>query len=64
MTLILMALFLVALGWHAMLGLRVVIEDYVPGHAIRLVAILALQFAIVLLGASGMTALLVIAFGR
>ncbi len=63
-TLILAVLFLAVLCWHGALGLRVVIEDYVRSHAIRLAALLAMQFTVVILGASGMAALLVIAFGR
>lgn len=58
------SLFLVILAYHAALGLKVVIEDYVRAHALRLIAVVAMQFAIGLLTMAGIVALLTIAFGQ
>ena len=58
-----MAVLLVAIGFqHTHLGMRVIIEDYVPGHSARL-ACLLLNSAVALLGgAFGVMALLKVAF--
>ena len=56
----LMSLFLIALIYHAVLGLQVVIEDYIHGHATKLVLLLLIQFAGFGLGAAGLVALLLI----
>ena len=58
------SLFLVILAYHGALGLKVVIEDYVRVHALRLAAILAMQFVIAFLAMAGIVALLTIAFGQ
>lgn len=48
---VLMALLLVGLFWHSWLGVQVVIEDYVHTEAVKLLALIALQFVHFLLGA-------------
>jgi succinate dehydrogenase / fumarate reductase, membrane anchor subunit len=60
---ILLALSFVSVLWHMRLGLQVVIEDYMHGHAIRLLALLAVTFVTVALGAAALYAILKMSFG-
>ncbi len=59
---VMMILFLVAAFWHAKLGLQVVIEDYVSDHAVRTVAIIAVNLLSVALAVVGVFSVLHIAF--
>jgi succinate dehydrogenase / fumarate reductase membrane anchor subunit len=62
LTALLMALMLIALFYHAALGLQVIIEDYVHSAA-KLPAILLIRFACFGLAAAGILAVLRIALG-
>jgi len=59
-----MILFIGALFYHAVLGLQVVIEDYISAHGPRMVLIVLVQFAGFALAMAAIIALLVIAFGH
>jgi succinate dehydrogenase / fumarate reductase membrane anchor subunit len=57
-----MILFLVAAFHHAQLGMQVVIEDYVPNHGARIVAITAVKFTCAALAVLCVVSILVVAF--
>ena len=59
----LMILLIVATFHHAQLGLQVVIEDYVHDEGIKVGALLVMKAAAVLLGLTGVLAVLKIAVG-
>ncbi len=50
-------------SYHGVIGLQVVLEDYVPARGPRLVANVLIQFAAVVLAAAGIFAVLKIALG-
>ena len=50
-------------AWHAMLGLQVVIEDYVGDKGARMALLLVVKFALVVAAVIGVLAVLRIAFG-
>ncbi len=49
--------------YHSLLGVQVVVEDYVSSHGVKVVTMLALQFIHFVLGALGLFSVLRIAFG-
>jgi succinate dehydrogenase / fumarate reductase, membrane anchor subunit len=57
-----MILFLVASFHHAQLGMQVVIEDYVPGHAARVVCVTVVKFGCFALAVLCTVSILVVAF--
>jgi len=56
-------LLVVTAAYHALLGLQVVIEDYVSDHGKRIVVLLVVKFALVVAAVVGALAVLRIAFG-
>lgn len=62
-TVVLLSLLLIALFRHTVLGLEVIAEDYIHACGLKIITIGLLRFAGVILAASGIFAMLVIAFG-
>jgi succinate dehydrogenase / fumarate reductase membrane anchor subunit len=56
-------LLVVVAAWHAVLGLQVVVEDYVADKGTRLLVLIAIKFAFVAAAVVGVLAVLRIAFG-
>ena len=61
---VLMLAFVVAVFWHAQLGLQVVVEDYVHGHGAQLLLQVAIRFLCFLGAAAGVLAVIRIALGH
>lgn len=53
-----LTLLLLAMGWHSQLGVQVVIEDYVHHKGLKSLALLAVNFAHVVVVAAGVYAVL------
>jgi succinate dehydrogenase / fumarate reductase membrane anchor subunit len=60
---VLMMLFVFATVWHSLLGLQVVVEDYVRGKGARVLVLVLLRFIHVLAGAAALFAVLKLALG-
>jgi len=60
---VLLLLLSVTLAWHSMLGVQVVIEDYVHGPALKVVSLILSKFAHVFLGVAAVLAILKVALG-
>ncbi|MFO1352118.1 MAG: succinate dehydrogenase, hydrophobic membrane anchor protein [Gammaproteobacteria bacterium] len=61
---VLLVLMLVIAFYHAMLGVQVILEDYVRREGLRLVVLLALKALLVLLAAIAVFAVLRVALGN
>lgn len=62
-TALLLILLVVVAAWHSQLGLRVIVEDYVPAPGARTVTLTLLSFLHALLAAAGVLAVLRVALG-
>jgi succinate dehydrogenase / fumarate reductase membrane anchor subunit len=60
---VLMMLFVFATVWHSLLGVQVVVEDYVRGKGARVLVLVLLRFIHVLAGAAALFAVLKLALG-
>lgn len=60
---VLLLLLTANLTWHSMLGVQVVIEDYVHGPATRIACLLFSKFAHVVLGLAAVFAILKVSLG-
>jgi succinate dehydrogenase / fumarate reductase membrane anchor subunit len=58
-----MLLFVVALFWHAQLGVRVIIEDYVHHELSKIVSLMLVNFAALALGLACVVAILKVSLG-
>lgn len=61
---VLLIAFVIAMAWHAQLGLQVVIEDYVHTAWLALVAQILVRFVCVLAGLAGVLAIARLALGN
>jgi succinate dehydrogenase / fumarate reductase membrane anchor subunit len=61
---VLLALFIPTLFYHSMLGIQVVVEDYITSEGRKLATLLILKFAHALGAAAGVFAVLKIALGN
>lgn len=59
----LMVLTILTTFYHLHLGVQVVIEDYISNHAMRIVGVIAVQFASILLAVTGIVSVLKVATG-
>lgn len=60
---VMLVLFIATVFYHSMLGIQVVVEDYVAGEGRKLVTLLVLKFAHAIAAAAGIFAVLKIALG-
>ena len=62
-TSLLLILFILVATWHSQLGVRVVVEDYVPSAGTRTLTLVVSTFAHAIVAVAGVFAVLKVAFG-
>jgi succinate dehydrogenase / fumarate reductase membrane anchor subunit len=62
-TALLLILLVLVATWHSQLGVRVVVEDYVPGSGAKTLILVIVTFAHALIAVAGVFAVLKVAFG-
>jgi succinate dehydrogenase / fumarate reductase membrane anchor subunit len=62
-TSLLLILFILVATWHSQLGVRVVVEDYVPSAGTKTLTLVVSTFAHVMVAVAGVFAVLKVAFG-
>ena len=60
---VMLILLTITLTWHSLLGVQVVIEDYVHGPALKVVSLLLNKFAHIFLGIAAVFAILTVSLG-
>ena len=60
---VLLILLVAAVAYHSYLGVQVVVEDYVHGHGLKLVVLIAARFVHIALAAAGVYGILKIGLG-
>lgn len=60
---VLLGLLIVTGFYHGLLGLQVIVEDYIHGEVAKTATLIAIKFATVLLGASALFAIFRLTFG-
>jgi succinate dehydrogenase / fumarate reductase membrane anchor subunit len=58
-----MLLLIIATFWHALLGVQVIIEDYVHQETVKLASLMAANFALISVGLACAVAVLKVSLG-
>ena len=60
---VMLLLLIFTIAWHSMLGVQVVIEDYLHGPTLKVVTLFSNKFVHIFLGVAGVFAILKVALG-